>query len=124
MALWLRKTPEIWRLRRAQRLEHPDLARLLDDERDLRAQDAQRRHEHDEKQQVKHHVLLHDQRAENAGIFLHPRCDVKIAAQLEFSVCSNCVFTIVRLIRIVEHHEQAVDRVVRGHTNPARWPAR
>jgi hypothetical protein len=47
-----------------QRLEHPDLARLLHHEGDQRAQDAQRRHDHDEEQQVEHDVLLHQQRVE------------------------------------------------------------
>jgi succinylglutamate desuccinylase len=47
---------------RAERFQHSDLARLLNHKRDLRAQNAQRRDEHDEKQQVKHDVFFDDER--------------------------------------------------------------
>ena len=62
-------------VRRAERLEHPDFARFLDDKGDLRAQDAERGDQHDEKQQVKHDVFLDNQRPENRRIILHPGGD-------------------------------------------------
>src|ERR1039458_9589980 len=66
------KDPGDLEIRRAERLEHSDFARFLDDERDLRAEDAQRGDEEDEKQQVKHDVFLNDKGIENGGILFHP----------------------------------------------------
>ena len=79
-APWLRNSRLTCKSVGPQRLEHPDLARLLHHERDQRAQDAQRRHDHDEEQQVEHHVLLHHQRAQQVGVLLHPGGHLRTSA--------------------------------------------
>ena len=64
-----------------QRLEHTNLAGLLDHEGDERAHDSEGRYDHDEEQQVEHHVFFHHQGAQELAIVLHPRDDLKLASQ-------------------------------------------
>src|SRR3569833_1795204 len=63
----------------AEGLEHSYLAGLLHHEGNLRAHDAERRHDHDEKEEVKHDVLFHDQCVEHHSVVIEPCININIA---------------------------------------------
>ena len=70
--LWLRNRHKNLPVVGAESLEDADFARFLDDESNLITHDAERRRDHDEKQQEEHHVLLRGQGVENVRAFLLP----------------------------------------------------
>ncbi len=72
MALWARKQTGDWRFVAPSAFSIPISRVFLDDESDLRTQDAKRGDEDDEKQQIKHDIFFNDQRIKNAGILFHP----------------------------------------------------
>lgn len=86
-------------------LEHADFASFLDDERDEGAGDAEGGHDHDEKEQVEHDVLLDHERAEHGGIFLHPTGEIKVGRKERGKLFAD----FIDLVGIFNIHVEAVD---------------
>ena len=88
-----------------------DLSRLHHNECDECAGDAERCHEHDEEQNVEHHVFFHHHGLHHRAV-LQPSGDSEIA--------SECVFQFVSdapgLIRITDGNGQPVDFIAVFHS--------
>ena len=61
--------------------EHPNFPGLLNHEGDERAHNSEGRYDHDEEQQIEHHVFFHHQGTQELAIVLHPGDHLKLAPQ-------------------------------------------